>query len=154
MRWLKEEGSGWGVGGFITFFQPWGPFLESPDYFSGPQTCLMLVLFAFKNFSFNNFEKDTMKLSVNEAKFAGLWARNCATIQQVLILKFAFKVWTRKGTGPFGKRAPGNEVLSFSSVRLWDLQELVKQMWLCKSFPIFIITSPSKERCLLLTLIR
>ena len=31
-----------------------------------------------------------MKPSVNEATFAGLWARNCATIQQVLIQKFAF----------------------------------------------------------------
>ena len=31
-----------------------------------------------------------MKLSVNEAKLTGLCARNCATIQQVLILKFAF----------------------------------------------------------------
>ena len=27
-----------------------------------------------------------MKLAVNE----GLWARNCATIQQVVVLKFAF----------------------------------------------------------------
>ena len=31
-----------------------------------------------------------MKLLINEAKLTGLWARNCATIQQVLILKFAF----------------------------------------------------------------
>ena len=31
-----------------------------------------------------------MKLSVNETKLNGLWARNCATIQQVVILKFAF----------------------------------------------------------------
>ena len=31
-----------------------------------------------------------MKLLVNKAKLTGLWARNCATIQQVLILKFAF----------------------------------------------------------------
>ena len=31
-----------------------------------------------------------MKLSVNEAKLNGLWARNCATIQQVLISYFAF----------------------------------------------------------------
>ena len=31
-----------------------------------------------------------MKLAVNEAKLTGLWDRNCATIQQVLILKFAF----------------------------------------------------------------
>ena len=32
-----------------------------------------------------------MKLPVNEAKLTGFWARNCATIQQVLVLKFAFK---------------------------------------------------------------
>ena len=31
-----------------------------------------------------------MKLSINEAKLTGLWARNCVIIQQVLILKFAF----------------------------------------------------------------
>ena len=31
-----------------------------------------------------------MRLSVNEAKLTSLWARNCDTIQQVLILKFAF----------------------------------------------------------------
>ena len=31
-----------------------------------------------------------MKLSVNEAILIGLWARNCSTIQQGLILKFAF----------------------------------------------------------------
>ena len=33
-----------------------------------------------------------MKLSVNEAKLTGLWAMNCATIQQVLILKFEFGI--------------------------------------------------------------
>ena len=32
-----------------------------------------------------------MKLSVNEAKLIGLWAGNCATIQQVLNLKFVFR---------------------------------------------------------------
>ena len=32
-----------------------------------------------------------MKLSVNEAKLTGLWAWDCATVQQVLILKFAFE---------------------------------------------------------------
>ena len=31
-----------------------------------------------------------MDLSVNEEKLTGVWARNCDTIQQVLILKFAF----------------------------------------------------------------
>ena len=30
-----------------------------------------------------------MKLSANEAKPTDLWARNCATIKQVLISKFA-----------------------------------------------------------------
>ena len=44
-----------------------------------------------------------MKLSVNETKLNGLWARNCATIQQVVILKFAsapenFQVF--RETGP------------------------------------------------------
>ena len=32
-----------------------------------------------------------MNLSVNEAKLTGLWAWNCATIQQVVILIFAFE---------------------------------------------------------------
>ena len=41
--------------------------------------------------NFNNVESDTMKLSVNEAKLTGFWARNYATIQQVLILEFSFK---------------------------------------------------------------
>ena len=31
-----------------------------------------------------------MKLSVNKAKLTGLWARNCGTIQLVLISKFTF----------------------------------------------------------------
>ena len=31
-----------------------------------------------------------MRLSVNEAQLTGLWTRNCATIQQVRILKFTF----------------------------------------------------------------
>ena len=31
-----------------------------------------------------------MKLSVDEAKLTGLWARNCATIEVVWILKFVF----------------------------------------------------------------
>ena len=31
-----------------------------------------------------------MNLLVNEEKLTGAWARNCDTIEQVLILKFAF----------------------------------------------------------------
>ena len=41
--------------------------------------------------SLENCENNTMKLSVNEAKLTGLWASNCATIQQVVILTFAFE---------------------------------------------------------------
>ena len=47
-----------------------------------------------------------MKLSVNKAKLTGLWARNCTTIQQVLILKFAFR--PENVAGSFEKRAPGS----------------------------------------------
>ena len=53
--------------------------------------------------SFNSFENDIMKLSVNETKLAGLWDTNCATIQQVLISKFAFQPEKLPGfreTGP------------------------------------------------------
>ena len=32
-----------------------------------------------------------MKLSVTEAKLIGLWAENCATIQQVWTLNFVFR---------------------------------------------------------------
>ena len=42
-----------------------------------------------------------MKASVTEAKLTGLWAASRATIQQVLISKFAF------GPGTFEKRAQG-----------------------------------------------
>ena len=38
-----------------------------------------------------------MKLSVNEAELTGLRARNCATIQQVLIIRFAFRSETLPG---------------------------------------------------------
>ena len=99
---MKEEGSGGGgcggrgggrgFGGLIPFSWPWAPFLESPDYFSGPKTCSMLVLFAFKI-----YVSIILKLSLNEAKLAGLWARNCATIQQVSISKFAFGPETLPG---------------------------------------------------------
>ena len=51
-----------------------------------------------------------MKLSVNEATLTGMCARNCATSQQVLVLKFAFG--PRKATGPFEKPAPGSSKVS------------------------------------------
>ena len=62
-----------------------------------------------------------MKLSVNEAKLIDLWARNCATIQQVLILKFAF--------GPekfFLKRAPAPR----PSLETCKLHEYYSSNWI------------------------
>ena len=57
-------------------------FFESPDHYVS-RVCIQDQIF-------NNFENDTMKVSVNEAKLTGLWARNCATIYLVLNSKFAF----------------------------------------------------------------
>ena len=70
----------------------------------GPEKLFNVCRVFIQDQSFNNFENDTMKLSVNEAKLTGLWARNCATIQQALISKFAFRA--RKVIGTFETRAP------------------------------------------------
>ena len=48
-----------------------------------------------------------MKLAVNE----GLWARNCATIQQVVVLKFAFE--RKKFPGLSRKGAPSQKCQSY-----------------------------------------
>ena len=68
--------------------KPGYPFLESPGNFSGPENWFVFIQYQ----SFNNFKNNKMKLSVIEGKLAGSWARNCATIQQVWILKFAFGI--------------------------------------------------------------
>ena len=59
-----------GVGG-LGDFTTRGPLLESPDNFSVPKSCSMFAVFVFK-MSFNNFENNKVKLSVNEAKLTGL----------------------------------------------------------------------------------
>lgn len=59
------------VGG-LSDFTTRGPFLESSDNFSGPKSCSMFAVFAFK-MSLNNFENNKVKLSVNEAKLTGFW---------------------------------------------------------------------------------
>ena len=79
----------------------------------------MFAVFAFMHDqSFNNFENNTMKLSVNEAKLAGLWARNCATIQQVLILKFAFG--PEKFSAAFEKQATGTTHYEALRTSAWE----------------------------------
>ena len=85
---------------------PGGPFLERPGNFSGAESCFFFVWrVCIQDQSFNNFENDTMKLSDNGAKLNGLWARNCAIIQQVLIFKFALgpkSHWVFREMGPRG----------------------------------------------------
>ena len=76
---------------FTPFFRPTaGLFLESPGNFSGQESCFLFAPFTFKIKFSIILKSNKMKLSDNEAKLTGLSARNCATIQQVLILKFAF----------------------------------------------------------------
>ena len=47
----------------------WAPFLDMPGNFSGPESWFMFAMFAFK---LQQFAKDTMKLSFNQAKLTGL----------------------------------------------------------------------------------
>ena len=68
-----------------------------------------------------------MKLSVNEAKLIDLWARNCATIPQVLILKFAF--WPEKfffETGPW----PLSRNLQVAWVLLFWLDKITRESFM------------------------
>ena len=88
----------------------WGRFLESPAVLRfGPEKLFYICLVGIQYQSFNNFENDTMKLSVNEAKLSGLRDRNCATSQQVWSLKYGC-LRVRKVTGLFEKRAPWRNV--------------------------------------------
>ena len=66
-----------------------GLFLESPSNLFGPESSVLFAAFTFKINVSIILKSNKMKLSVNEARLTGLWARNCATIQQVWILKFA-----------------------------------------------------------------
>ena len=65
------------------------PFLERPSDFFSPESCFVCHV-CLQYQSFNNFESCTMKLSIKKAKLTGLWAMNCASVQEVLILKFPF----------------------------------------------------------------
>ena len=80
--------------------RPGACFSNVPVTFRTRKTVLCL----HSRSSFNNFENNTMELSVIETIWTALWARNCANIQQVLILKFAFG--PEKFSGSFEKWAP------------------------------------------------
>ena len=77
--------------------------------------------------SFNTFENNTMKLSVNGAKLTGLQVRNCATVQQVCLP-------ARKVSGSFGKRAPDpeNHTLLSNTTRLGLVNFEKSSRVLCK----------------------
>ena len=64
--------------------ETWDKFLERP------RKLFYVCPVCIQDLSFSNAENDTMKLSLNEEKLTGLWAKNSAAIQQVLILKFDF----------------------------------------------------------------
>ena len=51
---------------------PWGPFLESPGNFSGLGKSFCVSRVGIKDQGFNNFENDTIKLSVTETELTGL----------------------------------------------------------------------------------
>ena len=74
------------------------PFLNSYNVsqkslnFSGPGSWFIFAM----------FENNTMKLSVDETKLTGLWARTCATFQQVMILKFSFGPEKSPGFSRYG----------------------------------------------------
>ena len=71
---------------------PWRPFLESPDSSSDPKIERFYVYrVCIPDQSFNNFENDSMKLSVKEAKLTGLWVRLTVLLYiQYSISKFLF----------------------------------------------------------------
>ena len=52
--------------------EPSGSLLESPDNFSGPESCFTFVCVSIQDQCFNNFENYGMKLPVNKTKLTGL----------------------------------------------------------------------------------
>ena len=90
------------------------PFLNSSNVsqkslnFSGPGSWFIFAM----------FENNTMKLSVNETKLTGLWARTCATFQQVMILKFHSGLKSYRAfqeTGPWIEEKGGSLTGDFTS---------------------------------------
>ena len=72
-------------------FRPGAHFSNVPITF---QVRKAVFRVCFQDQSFNNFENDVIKLTVNEAEMTGMWARNCVTIQQVDKLTFSSPSWT------------------------------------------------------------
>ena len=79
---MKEEGSGGGGGGvgggggggwgLNYFLLALGPVSRKPRLLFRPKNLFYACLVCIQNLSFNNIENNTMKLSLKEAKLAGL----------------------------------------------------------------------------------
>ena len=69
-----------------------------PVTFQARKLLLYVCRVYIQDQSFNTFENNKIKQSVNEAKLTSLWARNCAAIQHVWILKFALAFLLHKFT--------------------------------------------------------
>ena len=68
-------------------YQTEARFSEVPaSNFSGPESCFMFSVFAFKIKVSIILQKGKMELSVNDAALTGSWAENCAAIKQREIL--------------------------------------------------------------------
>ena len=78
-------------------------FSKVPVTFQAQKAALCLPRLHWSQI-FNNFEENETKLSVNEAKWTGLWARDGATIQLVWIFKICLRA--QKVSGSFKKLAP------------------------------------------------
>ena len=83
----------------ITSWVAGAHFSKVPITFRARKAVLCLPCFQ----SFNDFENSLMKLSVNEAKLTGLWARNFVIKQLVWFQNF-LQTW--RVIGSFEKRAP------------------------------------------------
>ena len=114
----------------------WTPFLKRRrKVFYVCRVCI-------QDSSFNNSDNDAMKLSVNEAKLTGLWARNCATITKVLILNLPSGP---KISGLFEKQVPGAELtFAKTSGTVTGDRERVGQ-WLTSSSPVTIPETISRR---------
>ena len=66
--------------------RPGACFSKVPVTFGAQKAVLCLLCRAFK-IKFNKIENNTTKLSVNEAKFIGVWDRNCPSIDLVTVLE-------------------------------------------------------------------
>ena len=92
------------------------------------QSRKVVLSFPWQDQTFNNFENDTIKLSLNEAELTGLSARNnCDTIQQVLILNL---LSGPKSFRAFWEKEPwGHQVISLRTDPLNLLYCSDKETW-------------------------